>query len=291
MIKFCSLLTLLLIVTTSYSQQATGKIKLEQGQVFEISLETKTKISQEAMGQAIDFDMTGNAVHNYKVTNAGSDNTTLHHDVKRISFLFEGMGQKRSVDSDKPKDLEGQAGKPIKDILSKTFDVIVDTSGKALMVQPEKVEGASFDDRYKLLVTMLKDVMDVVQPPQKGSASFFKILPDNGAGKGDSWTESSTAEDNKFSRKYTLTDITDSTLVVDFTGTSNTVTKAEMMGMETTTTMNDKTTGQIILDKATGIIRQKTITTESTGTTEAMGGNLPVSSKTTITVKVRPIMQ
>jgi hypothetical protein len=53
--------------------------------------------------------------------------------------------------------------------------------------------------------------------------------------------------------------------------------------------MNSKSTGKIIVDKATGIMREKTITTESNGNTEASFGTLPVTSKTTTTIKVRPV--
>jgi uncharacterized protein (UPF0303 family) len=272
----------------AHSQKVSKKLQFAQGQVYEIGLETKTTVSQEAMGQAIDFNVDGNASHTYKVTNSTGDNSTLHHEVKKIGFNFEGMGQKRSFDSDKPKDMEGPFGKPVKDLLTKTFDMIVDTAGKVLMLQPEKVQEVVIDERMKLITGMLKDVMDVVQPPKKGTPSFFMILPDNEVGKGDTWNEVSTIEGGKSSRTYTLTDITDSTLIVDFTGTSTTVTKAEMMGMETTTTMNDKATGQIILDKATGIIRQKKVTIESTGNTEAMGGSMPVTSKTTVVITIKP---
>jgi hypothetical protein len=45
---------------------------------------------------------------------------------------------------------------------------------------------------------------------------------------------------------------------------------------------------KIILDGVTGLIREKTITIESNGNTEAMGGSVPVSSKTTILIKVSP---
>ena len=70
---------------------------------------------------------------------------------------------------------------------------------------------------------------------------------------------------------------------------SVTVTKAEMMGSETTTTMNNKSTGKIILDRVTGIMREKTINTESNGNTEASFGTLPVTSKTTTVITVKPV--
>ena len=60
------------------------------------------------------------------------------------------------------------------------------------------------------------------------------------------------------------------------------------MGMETTTNFNNKTTGKIIVDKATNIIREKNSVTDSKGTTEAMGNSIPVTSKTTISIKVIP---
>ena len=61
------------------------------------------------------------------------------------------------------------------------------------------------------------------------------------------------------------------------------------MGSETTTTLSHKLSGKIILDKSNMIIKEKTTTTESTGTTESTFGNLPLTSKTVskITVNVK----
>ena len=210
--------------------------------------------------------------------------------MKRISYTFDGMGQKRPFDSDKPKDMEGQFGKPIKELLDKTYDMVIDPTGKVMMVLPEKIETPGSDPRIMLIMNMLKDLVGTVLPPQKNEASFFKVLPDTAVGVGRSWIVSVNNESGKSITNYKVNSITDSTVVVDFTGTSTTTSKAEMMGMETTTTMNNKTTGKIILDKATGIIRQKTSTTDSNGSTEAMGGTLPVTSKITTVITVKPQM-
>jgi hypothetical protein len=148
---------------------------------------------------------------------------------------------------------------------------------------------AEGDSRMAIITSMLKDIFDVVQPPKKGMASFFWVLPENEVGKAEPWTESYQTENGKFNAAYSISDINDSTIVVDVVATSSTVTKAEMMGSPTTTTMNNKSTGKIIVDKATGIMREKTITTESNGNTEASFGTLPVTSKTTTTIKVKPV--
>jgi len=273
------------------AQKVNGKLKFEQGQTLEVSMKVKSTISQQAMGQAIDFTADASGDHSYKVTNTTEDNTTLNHKVQRISFLFDGMGQKRSFDSNVEKDMNGPFGKPIKDILEKKYDMIIDSAGKLMMAIPEKIVLSETDSRMAIITTMLKEVLDLVQPPQKGRPGFFNVLPEGEGGKGDAWTTSYKTEGGKVETGYTLTDINDSTIVIDFAENSVTVSKAEMMGSETITTMNNKSTGKIILDRATGIIREKTMVTESNGNTEASFGTLPVTSKTTTTILVKPTRQ
>jgi Family of unknown function (DUF6263) len=284
-----SLFCLFAVSVTAFTQKVNGKLKFEQGQTFEVSMKVKTSITQQAMGQAIDFNVDATGEDVYKVTNTTEDNTTLNHKVQHVSFVFDGMGQKRTFDSNTEKDMNGQFGKPIKDMLDKKYDIIVDPAGKVMMAMPEKIVLAEMDSRMAIITTMLKDVFDLVQPPQKGKPSFFKVLPDGEGGKGDAWTTSYMENGGKVETGYKITEINDSTIVVDFAENSVTVTKAEMMGSEMTTTMNNKSTGKIILNRATGIIREKTINTESHGNAEAAFGTLPVTSKTTKVITVKPV--
>ena len=279
---------LLVLSIAGFSQKVTGKLVFQQGQIINITMELKTTVSQEAGGNAIDFVANGNAVHSFKITNATDNNNTLHHDVKKIVFNFDGMGQKRSFDSGNPKDLDGFFGKPVKDILSKSYDMIIDASGKTLLVKPEKIELAKTDDRLGIVFNLLKDVTNIVYPPKRNEGSFFRVLPDTETGLNESWSETGLDSNSLFKTIYTLSAITDSTVIVDFKGNSSAVTKAEVMGMQTSTTMNNAYTGKVIIDKATGIIREKTITTTSNGSTEAMGGTMPVTSKTSIIITVKP---
>lgn len=273
---------------TVQAQNVNGLLRFEQGQAITVSMKVKTTIAQQAMGQAIDFNVEATGDHCYTVTNSTEDNTTMHHTLQRIAFVFDGMGQKRTFDSNEPKDLNGPFGKPIGDLLKKKFDMIIDPYGKTMLVQPEKFDMASSDSRMAIINGMMKDVFNAAQPPKKGSASMFKILPDTAIGVGQPWTSSYTDENGKYDGAYSISAITDSTIVVDFAESSVTVSKAEMMGSETTTTMNNKSTGKIIIDRTTGILREKTSQTESNGTTEAAFGSLPVTSKTTTVITVKP---
>ncbi|MEK7226082.1 MAG: DUF6263 family protein [Bacteroidota bacterium] len=275
-----------LTTSTCFSQKINGKLKFEQGQILHITTQLKTSISQQAGGQVIDFSLDASGEQAYKVTNATADNSTLHHQLQRIIFSFDGMGRKMDFDSKNEKDMNGMFGKPIMERLDKNYNIIIDSGGKVLMTLPEKIQLTETDSRMAIINSLLKDIIDLVHPPQKDKASFFKVLPDNEVGKGDAWTISSQTDNGKIDAAYAIADINDTTVVIDFAANSVTVTKAEMMGSETTTTMNNKSTGKIILDRLTGLIREKTVNTESAGNTESSFGNLPVTSKTSLNIKV-----
>ena len=285
--KTIAIFSFLIISIAAISQKVSGKLKFEKGRTIEVTMQVKNMTAQQAMGQAIDFDAAGSAIQLYKVTTIANENTSLQQQPQKISFSFDGMGKKHSFDSGNPNDMDGQFGKPMKELLGKTYNIVIDPTGKVVMVQPEKTTTTKMEGMMMQIGNMLKDMMDLMLPPVKDAASFFKVLPKNDLSKGESWIDSSENVNGKFNTTYTLMDITDSTILIDFAGNSVTKRKAEMMGNESTTIMNNKTTGKIILDKQTGIIREKTSTTESNGSTVVMGNTVPVTSKTTILIKVK----
>ncbi len=271
----------------AFSQKIAGKLKPDQGQVFDITMDMTIAFAQQAMGYAIDFHVNGSAAHQYKVTNVTDDNSTMHHTMKRLSFQFDGMSIKMNFDSDNPGDMEGKLGKPVREMLEKQYDMIIDPNGKVLMVQPEKMTMPSIDDRMRIVTDMLKELTGVVQPPKKGEGSFFRVLPENEAAIGESWSETGITENGDYAYTYTLAEISDSTVLVNFNGTSTATSKADVMGSEAITTMNNKITGTIVVDKASGIVKQKKFNTESNGSTQVMGNSLPLTSRMTTVINVK----
>jgi hypothetical protein len=276
-----------LISSIAQGQKISSRLNFQQGQDYQVEMTVKSTISQQAMGQSIDIDINANAIHDFKVTNSTEDNTTLNHSIRHISFLFDGMGQKKNFDSDLEKDQNSQSGKPVMELLSKKYDIIIDTSGKTMVAVPEKIQLSAGNNQMAFISGMLKEIFTLVQPPAKGTACFFKVLPDTGAVFKRPWTESYINESGKFDAAYTISDINDSTIVVDFAANSVTVSKLEMMGGETTTTLNNKSTGKIILDRSTGIMKEKTFETNSSGNAETSFGTLPLTSKTTTTIRIK----
>ena len=270
------------------SQNYQSRLKFEQGQKLDVITQLKSHIAQQAMGQAIDFDVSGEASHFYTVTNTNDDNSTLRHQLGQLSFIFDGMGQQRSFNSSNEKDMMGPFGSSVKELIDKHFDMVIDPGGKVLFAFPQKIE-LQTDERMKIITGMLKELFEVVQPPAKGNACVFKVLPDTMITTGSTWSELIENENGKFNNTFAINAITDSTIVVDVNGTAATSEKSQMMGMDVVTTMTHKSKGQIIIDKNTGIIREKNITTDSNGNSEVMGGSLPVNSKTSLTMKIKAL--
>ena len=104
---------------------------------------------------------------------------------------------------------------------------------------------------------------------------------------GDRWTESVNTEHEKSDTEYTLTSITDTTLLVDFQAKATTTSRSQLMGTPISSIMNSTVMGKIIIDRKTGIIREKISNIESTGTTEAMGATTPISAVTIIAITTK----
>jgi hypothetical protein len=119
--------------------------------------------------------------------------------------------------------------------------------------------------------------------PKAGDKIEFKILPEKEVNKGESWNVD--GKDSKAT--YTLSDITDNEIIVTFTEEGKTERTQTTQGMEMLIKSTDKTTGKIILDKTSGIMKQRISTTNSEGNMEVMGQSMPMNTKITKTVTVK----
>src|SRR5436190_3082998 len=143
-----------------FGQTVSGKLQFDQGKMLNIQMEIKSSVAQQPGGQAINFTIEGMVLHSYKVMNATPENTTLQHQANKIVFSFDGMGQKRSFDSDVKNDMEGPFGETVKNILNKNFDMVIDPNGKVMVIRPDKIEPVKTDDRSAIVFNMLKGLTD-----------------------------------------------------------------------------------------------------------------------------------
>jgi hypothetical protein len=224
----------------------------------------------------------------YAVNETTADAFTLLKTPRQVKMNFTFGSQEIKLDSDNPKDLDGPFAQPVKEIMSQKPEFTIDVTGKIISVKKEEKKKKEDSQGAGMMGMMLPGMDFAAAVPQVGNASFFQILPNREVSIGDTWTDSLKNEGTKNVTIYKVKDINEKEIVLDFTGEGTTVTAKEAMGMSVNVNAANRSAGSIILDKATGIIRQKT-TTNTTETTMNMGGREMTSTiKTTMVTNVKP---
>ena len=273
--------------TSSFAQKVSAKLHIPPGSTITLVAQTHNTMTQQAMGQAIDFSMEGKTIHQFHLVNINGENISLHHRLLQFSFSFDGMGQKRDFDSENKVDMEGDYGNSVRKLLASTYDLSIDPMGKSISVKPEKIALPNENKQFTVIMERLRELMSIVYLPSKGEVNIFHVLPDREVGIGDSWTESRDTETGTSTTVNTLSAITDSTLLIDFKTRADDRLQSEVNGVQVQTALTSFTTGQITLDRATGLLREKEMNIETNGSSEVMGSKLPISEKARITVMVK----
>ncbi|MCX8020145.1 MAG: DUF6263 family protein [Chitinophagaceae bacterium] len=289
MIRHLIFIAVLLFSTSgSHGQSVTNRLVFEPGQEIQVFITQKITTSQEIMGRSIDFntDLTGHI--QYKVTNTNEENTTLKHKVKRITFSFEGMGQNRSFDSDNPENADDPMAKSLVQRFSSGYDMIIDSAGKVIMVVNEKKnENEEAASSISMFSAFLQQAQVLFSTPKPGSDGFFKILPEYPVSKGSAWRDTAKNETGTTYSEYLVKEISDSTIQIEYSSQSENTMKTEMMGAEIKTSFKAKTKGVMTLDRKTKLLKSRTENTATEGVAETSFGNLPLSSKSELLIRVQ----
>jgi hypothetical protein len=283
------LIASLTLATAGFAQKVNNRLTFQKGQKLEVLVETNKNSSIEIMGQTMETKVTSAITEVLDVEDAGKEGATIEHKIKQVKFNLTNPMQSQSFDSEKDADRNGEIGKMLEKSIKNKYTMTVDPTGKITSV---KVDDDNPNDKSKDMADMA-DLLSAqlglnMGVPTVGDASSFKILPDNQVGVGDTWTDSSSSEGQTKKTTYTVKSITDGEVLLDFTELLNVNTTQQIMGTEATIKTNDKTAGTIILDRATGLLKQKKAIMEEEGTMEAQGQSIPMKGKTEITVTVKP---
>lgn len=271
----------LLASLACFAQKANNNLTFIKGQTLDVV--TNMTISAESMmGPTSGTITTADA---YSVADASANAYTLVKVPKQIKMDFTIGSQKIKLDSDKPDEMNPMLAQPVKDIMSRKPEFTIDAVGKIVAVK--KDETKKEEDQAPSMMGIMMPGMDFAAAvPKEGNPSFFQILPAHEVGIGETWTDSVNEEGNKNITVYKVKDITDKEIVLDFTGDGTTVTTREAMGTKVGINATTRAAGNILIDKATGIIKQKT-STNTTETKMNLGGQEVASTvKTTLITNV-----
>jgi hypothetical protein len=270
------------------AQSYTPAVKLEAGKKYSVITATKGNMTQEAMGQTIEIPLEGtnNATLTIKAkSDKGYESSSI---TDRVQFSMNAMGQEMSYDSDKKEDREGKMGEQLNKLVGSETSFTVDASGniiKESIIKPteEKKEDDAPD--------MMAGIMSQMGINSANTCPAFNLFVSNKEIKiGDSFVDSSSTSDKdgttKSSTTYTLKEIKDGKATLTLAGKIAVDKKMEMQGMEMSTTTSSKTSGDMIVDVATGLLVSKTVVIETTGNIEVQGMSIPTSGKITSVISV-----
>lgn len=280
---------LLAIAMNSQAQKVSSRLNFEKGKKLELVADSKSTISQEMMGQTMEMNITSTITRSFDVEDVSKEGATIEHKVKRVQFNFEGMGQTQSFDSENEEDRKGEMGKNFEKSLKNKYTMVIGPNGKIVSVKADDDNpnvAANNDAPADPMSSLMNQFAEGLEMPDAGEASTFQVLPEGGVTKGQTWTDSLKNAGTGFT-KYTVTDITPTDILVDYTSESAIEQTQESMGMEAIISMKTKANGRITVDRKTGLLKQKTINAEGLGSVDVAGQSIPMSSKQigTITVK------
>lgn len=283
------LLGAIAVSTACLGQKVSNKLTFQQGQKYEITTIVDNVNTTEMMGQSMDMKMNMTTTRILDIGQVDKNVARIESKVKRMQFNFEGMGQSQKFDSENEADMKGEGGKMAEKALKNKYSMKVDATGKILEVipdddNPNKAENAASGS----IGGPMDGMMEGFDLPKTGSRLDISILPASEVGKGSTWTDTTAAnKDEKRKANYTVTGVTDSEVLIDFTEEVAATTTREQMGMEVNIERKDQSTGKITLDRKTGLLKQQTVTTRTEATAEVMGQRMPVNATTTKTVTVK----
>jgi len=272
------------------AQNVTNKLAFKKGQKLEVTTQVASVATQELMGQTMDINVAATLNHSYDVEDVTPSGAVIEHKVKRLQLSFDGMGQSEKFDSENEADMKGELGKGAEKSIKNKYTMTVDGNGNVVTVKADddnpNTPGGS-DDMMSQMLSQLSLGLDM---PKAGDATPFKILPASGTfAKGFTWTDSLNKNGEKGFTKYTITDVTNNEILIDLSGQVTSSKEQEAQGMQMTVNMDSKLAGKITLDRQSGLLKQRAVTTEGSGSVEVAGQSIPVTNKVTVTTSVSGI--
>ncbi len=276
--------SLCLMSIESIAQNSVGKIILAKGQKIEINNNTKSVISQEMMGQAIEITVDANMVHQIEVKDKMPNSYLIASTLTKLTTNGAAMGQEMKFDSDKKEDMESETGKLMKDQLNVTQEIEMSENAKVIKAAKKSTSAVSGGQMMDMINNLTGGNVD----ESNGAGSAFEIIP---AGKkiGDKWSDSTIMGDIKTYNYYTLKSVNGNIATLELKGKQIINKKIEQQGMEINVKMEATISGEGIVDLNTGLLEQKTTLTDGNGSAEVMGQSIPMSSKTTTITTVKKI--
>jgi hypothetical protein len=272
------LMTLLLLHTATAQKLKPWKVKLETGQIVNVSNISTNHLSQQVMGQDVQINVNADVTDSLYVTGKAADGFSIAKTTTRMKMDMDAMGQQKSFDSDKKEDMDGEIGEKLKDKIGVVAQATVSEKGKVKVTSEVKQEQA--------------DAMSTIMPQNNDSASiaaYFLTSPEKEIKEGESWKDSVITEGNRTETTYTFLKTENGTALISFETNVSTTGTQTTNGMEVKVNLKTEGKGTLKVDLSTGLVLERQAESKISGTSEVMGMEIPMTgeSKSTVVITKR----
>jgi hypothetical protein len=248
---------------------------------------TKAVVTQEVMGQSMEVNINSTINRSFDIEDVKSGTATIEHKVKRVQFDFDAMGQKQAFDSEKEEDMKGDMGKSMEKNIKNKYTITVDPSGNITAVKADDDNtNKTTENSTDMMGNMMAQFAEGLEVPKIGDLFPLQLKAKGALTKGQSWSDSLKGPEIG-AITYTVNSIVGSDILIDYKSEGSAKRKQDVgNGMVMDIDMKNKMSGKITLDKKTGLLKQKTVESDGSGTMEVMGQKIPMKTKMSGTITV-----
>lgn len=273
--KIISFTASFVIAQLMMAQTNTNAILLLKGQ--KISVNNDVTIDAD-LGMGMQLNSVTASINSLQVKDSDTNNYTISNTLTKLKINMNMMGQNNTYDSDNKDGNNADMAKIFDDKMNKVNDVMIDKTTGAVIAPKQAVIKDSDEDANNISENMMKMFSNTSDVAVVEGA--FEILP-TGKKTGDSWADTSKTADTKTIRTYTLQSVTGNEAVMNIETTVKATNKLDFQGMEFEINTDTKTTGQVLFDISTGMVKKRDTVSDITGSFQMMGQDMPITAKTT----------
>lgn len=264
--KFILPALILLATTCINAQSSFSGLK---GLKITTSSKATIKSFTEMMGQEIENNQNFQTTSETVVLDVNDKEMKVEHRTKKLKMGMEVMGEKFEFDSENP-DKSSDMGK-MKDVMDKPTTYTVDAQGLVTNVKYDP----SIEKEIK------ENGTAGIDANSKGAPIDFIVLLPQGAAVGTSWKLSFKTDNGKSKNTYTIKSIENGVATVEILYETETSKITETNGMDMKMNLTGKTTGTILVDVKTNLIKSSKTFSMQKGELEIMGNTAPMEITTT----------
>jgi hypothetical protein len=255
------------------------KLNVTQGQKLSANTTTIINTSTEAFGQIMESKVSLNSNINAVFSNTSHTELELTLTLSKLKSTISMMGQEMNYDSEK-KDNEEEMEKALSKNINKPNIIKLDKNANEIA------------DESKAKINLDKDagtIEELIGNYNSVTSKIF-ILPsiyNVELKENNSWTDSSESKSNNLNNKnifvYTIKKIETDLISIEKVGNTSTYGTITQQGTEMQITGTTTYSGEIVIDKSTGLIKKETTTSTIKQNAEIIGSTIQVTGKTTTT--------